>query len=217
VLIVGFTSGFQSSRILDHDKTPFYRERLDDMSVSAYFLSKMTVDALVVAIRALLFAMIWFTISVPPMWFSDLFLIIFLLCWMNSGAAYVLTSFMNGTRASLASFAWCLLTGTVLGGVTPTLLQLTANGGVGTVASISATRWAMELIVTRQWVNLQSPLADANDPIFNTTVGQGFYLPNVWGFALSAWPGHLFPMLAWGIFFRGLALLLFYKLQKANI
>jgi len=146
VMVTGLTPTIFAVRTFGRFKSVFFREKHSGLNVFTYFLGAITWDIVHVARNSFIFVSCYLFFGAPSGTFGEWFVIMFLLTYASYGLAYVVSSLVPFTRATIISvvIAICFA---VTSGLTPNLEVVNKWGPMPFFWYISFNRWASEAIV----------------------------------------------------------------------
>lgn len=143
---IGVLSAVTHVRTYAMDRAVVRRETDGPLSITAYVLSYALVDFIWLFAMPMLFVVPYYYLTLPQTGFWVMYAVGLMVCWWNSGMAYVVSALPLGLQwANLIAVFVSVIFGAFIHGMSPSVSE--ARGGVMEwVLALSYNRWAMEIL-----------------------------------------------------------------------
>lgn len=147
---LGVLSAVTHVRTYAMDRAIVRRETDGPLSISAYTLSYASVDTIWLFLMPALFVVPYYHFMLPETSFWVIYCVGLMVCWWNSGMAYVVSALPLGLQwVNLIAVFVSVIFGAFIHGLSPTVSEV--RGGVMEwVLGISYNRWAMEVLALHE-------------------------------------------------------------------
>lgn len=144
-----------AAQVFSNARAMWWRERSSGISPMAHALAGATVDTFDVAIRPLLFILMFYYFILPTYSLYDGYRVAFASSWYVSGLAYLLSALLSPPAASISLVCLSMLLGGLFNGVLPTLASM-AGEPMYYLVMVSFVRWGIEAMTIMEFSGLPS-------------------------------------------------------------
>jgi ABC-type multidrug transport system ATPase subunit len=147
---LGVLSAVTHARTYGMDKTVVRRETDGPLNMTAYTVAYGVVDLIWLFLMPLVFGLPYYYFTLPQMGFGWFYAVGLMVCWWNSGMAYVVSALPLAMQwVNLIAVFISVIFGAFVNGLNPTVAE--ADGSVmQAVLWVSYNRWAMEILTLEE-------------------------------------------------------------------
>lgn len=137
-----------------NDKVVFIRESGSGLSKFAYYFGKLLAETPRLLLSPIVFLSAWYSFISPQQNVLLSYLLLLVVAWTFSGAAYTLSLLVKPDSAQLAGVVMCAIF-VMFSGTVPSLTELTSSPLTFLMAYISPARWGVEALYVLEMRALQ--------------------------------------------------------------